>query len=73
MLVQKIVDGAVAGRMPDAWAALRSWMFSISPAPAALAKHANKAFSAESVMFSPALLGVIGCCLDEQAMSGRIR
>jgi hypothetical protein len=27
-------------------------MFSISPAPAALAKHANKTFSAESVMFS---------------------
>src|SRR5215472_6443669 len=33
-------------------------MLSISPAPAALAKHANKAFSAESVMFSRWAAGI---------------
>ena len=54
MPVQKIVDGAVAGRMPNRLliSRLEIWMFRISPAPAALAKHPNKAFSAESVMSS---------------------
>src|SRR6516162_6433902 len=51
---QKIVDRTVAGLVPDGLleAALRSWMFSISPAPAALAKRANKAFSSATGMFS---------------------
>jgi hypothetical protein len=30
----------------------RSWMFSISPAPAVLAKRASNAFSSATVMFS---------------------
>ena len=34
------------------YAALRSWMFNISPAPAALEKRPSKAFSSASVMFS---------------------
>ena len=54
MPVQKIVDGAVAGRMPNRLLISRLEILDvrISPAPAALAKHPNKAFSAESVMFS---------------------
>src|SRR5665811_558127 len=37
--------------MAFSYAALRSWMFNISPAPAALAKRASKAFSSAKVMF----------------------
>jgi hypothetical protein len=37
---------------PYSYAALRSWMFSISPAPAALAKRSSKAVSSPGVMFS---------------------
>src|SRR4030081_2039470 len=37
---QKIIDCAVAGFVPDGFfVGLRSWMFNISPAPAALAKR----------------------------------
>src|SRR3984893_14261947 len=38
--------------MAFSYAALRSWMFNISPAPAALAKRTSKAFSSFNVMFS---------------------
>src|SRR5260370_22505331 len=38
--------------MAFSYAALRSWMFNISPAPAALAKRASKTFSSARVMFS---------------------
>ena len=48
------MDRAVAGCVPDGGfvRALGSWMFSISPAPAAFAKRASKAFSSAKVMFS---------------------
>src|SRR6266404_5836779 len=38
--------------MAFSYAALRSWMFNISPAPAALAKRASKTLSSATVMFS---------------------
>jgi hypothetical protein len=46
-------DRAVAGFVPDGLqAALRSWRFNISPAPARFAKRASKTLSSAKVMFS---------------------
>src|SRR5215467_10030916 len=36
----------------SSYAAFKSWMFNISPAPAALAKRSSRAFSSASVIFS---------------------